>query len=101
MRPAGLVSATTEQDAGAGPDRTLSPWTPSPPLLGRPTLPLMRLVLGVGVVFVTGAGVQLYVLSDQTDRFFAWTIADPLSGRAIGGFYLTAAVVAGLVAGPA
>lgn len=69
---------------------------PSSPLLGRPTLPLMRLVLVVGVVFVTGAGVQLYVLSTHTDRFFAWTIADPLSAAAIGGFYLTAAVVAGL-----
>lgn len=69
---------------------------PSSPPLGRPTLPLMRLVLVVGVVFVTGAGAQLYVLSAHTDRFFAWTIADPLSAAAIGGFYVTAAVVAGL-----
>ncbi len=69
---------------------------PSSPLLGRPTLPLMRLVLAAGVVFVTGAGVLLYSLSEQTDRFFAWSIADPLSAAAIGAFYLTATVVAGL-----
>ncbi len=70
--------------------------TPSPAVTGRPTLPLMRLVLGIGVVFVTGAGVQLYVLGDRTEQFFAWTIADPLSAAALGGFYLTATVVAGL-----
>lgn len=67
----------------------------SPPSV-RTTLPLMRLVLTVGVVFVTGAGIQLYVLSEQTARYFAWTIADPLSAAAVGGFYVTAAVVAGL-----
>ncbi len=68
----------------------------SPTYLAPATLPLMRLVLAVGVVFVTGAGLLLYVFGEQTDRFFAWSIADPLSAAAIGAFYLTATVVAGL-----
>ena len=37
------------------------------------------------LVFVTG--VQLFVLSEQTDRFFAWTIMPPLTAAFLGACY--------------
>lgn len=60
----------------------------------RPLASLMRGLLVAGAVFVFGAGVQLYVLSSATDRYFAWTIADPLTAATLGGLYFTAFVVA-------
>jgi hypothetical protein len=62
----------------------------------RPIRWPMRVVFLVGVAFVIGAGVQLYVLARHTDRVFAWTIASPLTAASIGAFYLMAAVVSGL-----
>ena len=54
----------------------------------------MRWVFGVGSVLVTAAGFQLFVLTDHTDRFFAWTISPGLSATFLGGFYFTALVLA-------
>jgi hypothetical protein len=54
----------------------------------------MRWVFGVGSVLVTAAGVQLFVLTDFTDRFFAWTISPGLSAAFLGAFYFTALVLA-------
>jgi len=40
------------------------------------------------------AGVQLYILSEQTDVYFAWTIAVPLTAAFLGAGYWAAMVVA-------
>ena len=54
----------------------------------------MRWVFGVGSVLVTAAGVQLFVLTDHTTRYFAWTISSGLSAAFLGAFYFTALVLA-------
>jgi hypothetical protein len=41
----------------------------------------------VGAVLVFIAGVQLFVLADYTDRYFAWTIQPPLTAAFLGAFY--------------
>lgn len=69
-----------------------------PEFPGQRVLPVMRVLLAVGTVLVFAAGTQLYVLSAHTARFFAWTIANPLTAAAIGGFYYAAAPMAGLSA---
>jgi hypothetical protein len=50
----------------------------------------MRLVLLTGALFVFAAGVQLFVLTDHTDKLFAWTIDNPLTAAFLGAFYWTA-----------
>ena len=59
----------------------------------RRVVPAVRRVFGVGSVLVTAAGVQLFVLTDHTDRFFAWTISPGISGAFLGAFYFTALVL--------
>jgi hypothetical protein len=66
---------------------------------GQPVLPVMRVLLGAGTVLVFAAGTQLYVLSANTGRYFAWTIANPLTAATIGAFYYGAVVIAGLSMG--
>src|SRR5262249_39055665 len=53
----------------------------------RQTTPGMRRMLLVagGLVFITG--IQLFVLSEATDRFFAWTIKPPLTAAFLGAAY--------------
>ncbi len=59
---------------------------PSSP--ARPLLPLTRAVFALSVLLAGIAGVQLYVLANHTDRYFAWTIGNPLSAAFIGtGFW--------------
>lgn len=60
-----------------------------PSLPVKPVLPLTRLIFVTSVLLAGIAGVQLYVLSDHTDRYFAWTIGNPLSATFIGGGYWT------------
>jgi hypothetical protein len=60
----------------------------------RPVTAAMRAILWVGVVLVLVAGTSLYVLTDHTDRYFAWTIKVPLSAAFLGAFYYTACVIA-------
>jgi hypothetical protein len=55
---------------------------------------LMRAVLILGTVLVLATGVQLYVLTAHTEKYFAWTIANPLTAATIGAFYLGAAIIA-------
>jgi hypothetical protein len=47
----------------------------------------MRLLLFVagGLVFL--AGFQLFILAEQTDRYFAWTIQPLLTAAFLGGGY--------------
>jgi hypothetical protein len=60
----------------------------------RRVVPAMRWVFVVGSMLVTAAAVQLFILTDSTDRFFAWTISSGLSAAFLGGFYFTAFVLA-------
>ncbi len=59
---------------------------------------MVRLGLYVGSVLVFLAGFQLYVLTDHTDDFFAWTIAAPNSAVFLGAFYWTSLPLAFLSA---
>lgn len=60
----------------------------------RLTLPLTRFVLVAGAVLTFLAGIQLFVLSDYTADYFAWTIAAGSTAAMIGAFYWTAALLA-------
>jgi hypothetical protein len=60
----------------------------------RPVLPLLRFGLQIGVVFTAIAGFSLFFLSRDTDQWFAWTIAVPMTAAFIGIFYLMAMAVA-------
>lgn len=53
----------------------------------RLTTPGMQrmLLVASGLVFIVG--IQLYVLTERTDQFFAWTIASPLTAAFLGGGY--------------
>lgn len=53
----------------------------------------MRAVFLIGSALVAVAGVQLYVLTDHTERLFAWTIDSGLSATFIGAFYFLALAV--------
>lgn len=61
----------------------------------RATRPAVRALLVVGTVLVVAAGFSLYALTEHTDRFFAWTIASPLTATFMGAGYLGAAVLDG------
>ena len=50
--------------------------------------PGMRNLLYVAAVLVLLAGVQLFVFTERTDRFFAWTIEVPLTAAFLGAGYL-------------
>ena len=58
----------------------------------RPTTRLTRATLVLAAVLTTTAFVQLYVFSTETDRWFAWTIDEPMSAAVLGSFYLTSTV---------
>ncbi len=47
----------------------------------------MRLMLVVAGVLVFSVGITLNVLTTQTDRFFAWTIATPMTAAFLGAAY--------------
>ena len=62
--------------------------TPNASATGRPVLPVTRAVFVLSSILAAIAGVQLYILADHTDRFFAWTIGNPLSATFVGtGFW--------------
>lgn len=59
----------------------------SQPVNGQRTMPGMRrmLLIASGLVFIVG--IQLYILTEATDRFFAWTIKSPLTAAFLGAGY--------------
>ncbi len=59
----------------------------------RPTTTMTRATLVLAVVLTMTASFQLYVLSEDTDRWFAWTIDEPLSAAVLGAFYATSSVL--------
>jgi hypothetical protein len=50
-------------------------------------------VLILAAVLAIIAGIQLYILTDYTEHFFAWTIAQPLSATFLGTGYWTGAAL--------
>ena len=59
----------------------------------RPTMPITRVMLYVAGVLVLAVGFSLYVLTTQTDRYFAWTVGSLLTAAFLGGSYWSAAVL--------
>ena len=59
---------------------------------GTPFTRLFVRFVALPLLFI--AGVQLYVLSEQTDYYFAWTIALPLTAAFLGAGYWAAMAVA-------
>ena len=57
------------------------------PLLVRPVLPAMRVLLGVFAVLTALATGSLFVLADTTEKTFAWTIQPPLTAAFLGAGY--------------
>jgi hypothetical protein len=53
----------------------------------------MHVLLYVLTALTFFAGTQLFVLSDHTDQFFSWTIANPMSAAFIGAGFWGASVV--------
>jgi hypothetical protein len=53
----------------------------------------MRAILYLAAVLVFAVGVPLFLLTEDTDRFFAWTIASPLTAAFLGGSYWAACVL--------
>jgi hypothetical protein len=60
---------------------------------GRPLTGSMRWLLRVFALLAFVAGVQLFVLSEDTDRFFSWTIEPPLTAAFLGASYWAACVL--------
>ncbi|TAK13328.1 MAG: hypothetical protein EPO32_05715 [Anaerolineae bacterium] len=46
--------------------------------------PAVQVVLVASLILVFFAGIQLFVFTEYTDRFFAWTISSPLSAAFLG-----------------
>jgi hypothetical protein len=57
------------------------------PSAAAPTIPAMRRLLYVNSALVLVIGIPLYLLSDQTDTYFAWTIHPPLTAAVLGAGY--------------
>ena len=54
----------------------------------RPARPEMRRMLAAASALVLVAGLQLFVFSEQTERYFAWTVNPPLTAAFLGaGFW--------------
>ncbi|HEY7465725.1 MAG TPA: hypothetical protein VIB47_03450 [Dehalococcoidia bacterium] len=58
----------------------------------QPVLLLTKVVDLAVIVLVFLAGIQLYILSEKTDRYFAWTIGVPLTAAFLGAGYWGALV---------
>jgi hypothetical protein len=61
--------------------------TSGAPAGAQPLSRSMRLILVVASALVFIAGFQLFVLTEMTDRFFAWTIQSHLTAAFLGGAY--------------
>ena len=57
------------------------------PAAVKPLLPGMRRLLYVAAVLVLLAGFQLFVLTDHTASYFAWTIRNPMAACFLGAGY--------------
>jgi hypothetical protein len=60
---------------------------------GKLLTPGMRLMLLVASALVFSVGVSLFLLTEETDRYFAWTIANPLTAAFLGAGYWASGVL--------
>ncbi len=56
----------------------------------RPTLPATRAMLYVAALLVLSVGFSLYIFTEQTDHYFAWTVASLQTAAFLGGSYWSA-----------
>ena len=63
----------------------------------KPVTPAMRWMLLVAAFFVFNAGVQLFIWTEHTDLYFAWTIKSPLMAAFLGASYWASGVLEFLV----
>jgi hypothetical protein len=61
--------------------------------LVRPVTLFTRVVFILAALLAIIAGIQLYILTDYTDHYFAWTISQPLSATFLGTGYWTGAAL--------
>jgi hypothetical protein len=59
----------------------------------KPTSLGMRGMLYVASALVFIVGIQLFIFSEQTDQFFAWTIANPLTAAFLGAAYWSSCIL--------
>src|SRR5438093_409463 len=59
----------------------------------QPVRPGLRRMLYVSALLVFGIGLPLFLLSGQTDRYFAWTIQSPLTAAFLGAAYWASGVL--------
>jgi hypothetical protein len=59
----------------------------------KPVIPFTRFIFVVSALLAAIAGIQLYILTDHTDQYFAWTIGNPLSATFLGAGYWTGVVL--------
>ena len=59
----------------------------------RATLIITRIMLFVAGLLVFAVGISLYLFTEQTDRYFAWTVSSLLTAAFLGGSYWSAAVL--------
>jgi hypothetical protein len=64
----------------------------------RPLVPPMRVLLYVAAVLVLLAGFQLFVFTERTDTYFAWTVAPPLAAAFLGAAYWASVAIEALAA---
>jgi multisubunit Na+/H+ antiporter MnhG subunit len=64
----------------------------------KPLIAPVRVMLILAGVLVFISGVQLFVFTEQTDRFFAWTIKPPLTAAFLGGAYWSSTLLEWLAA---
>jgi hypothetical protein len=61
----------------------------------KPLVPGMRWLLFVAAILVLLAGVQLFVFTERTNTYFAWTIVNPLAAAFLGaGYWASVAIEA-------
>jgi len=53
----------------------------------------MRWMLLAASILVFLVGIQLFILTDHTDRYFAWTVDPPLTAAALGGAYWASSIM--------
>jgi hypothetical protein len=59
----------------------------------RPLTNAMKWMLLAASILVFLAGIQLFILTENTDRYFAWTVDPPLTAAALGGAYWASSVL--------
>ena len=79
--PAIPSSAPAETSANSG------PMAPQQQQQVRPVLPALKALFLVGSILVLLGGTQLFIFSERTEDFFAWTILAPVTAAVDGAFF--------------